>query len=154
MLFRSWKLEEEVLEEWLPETVAELEAEIDSYRAAAVRDGGEPIGEVGDIFMASWGYDQSNLDWYQIIEMKGQTATLCRIMCEIVAHDHVVPRQHHFVPDAAPHHATCGGEQRVHLQTGRRTTSESASGPPGSTPLQTRAGGGGAHVLARGDEHG
>jgi hypothetical protein len=37
------------------------------------------IVNVGDIFCHSWGYDQTNVDFYQVIEVKGKTATIKRI---------------------------------------------------------------------------
>ena len=36
----------------------------------------EVVVNVGDIFCYSWGYDQTNVDFYQVIEVKGKTATL------------------------------------------------------------------------------
>lgn len=33
----------------------------------------------GDIFRSSWGYDQTNIDYYQIVAISGQMATLSRI---------------------------------------------------------------------------
>lgn len=35
----------------------------------------------GDIFRASWGYDQTNIDYYQIVSVSGQMATICAIGC-------------------------------------------------------------------------
>lgn len=40
---------------------------------------------VGDIFVNSWGYDQTNVDYYQVVEVKGRTATLVEIDSESVA---------------------------------------------------------------------
>jgi hypothetical protein len=35
--------------------------------------------KVGDIFRASWGYDQTNVDYYQVTEKKGQFVTVREI---------------------------------------------------------------------------
>jgi len=36
---------------------------------------------VGDVFRCSWGYDQTNIDYYEVIAVTGKTATVCRIGC-------------------------------------------------------------------------
>ena len=36
---------------------------------------------VGDVFRCSWGYDQTNIDYYEVIAITGKTATICRIGC-------------------------------------------------------------------------
>lgn len=35
--------------------------------------------KVGDIFKASWGYDQTNIDYYEVIAVSGKSATVCAI---------------------------------------------------------------------------
>lgn len=35
----------------------------------------------GDVFRASWGYDQTNIDYYQIVSVSGQMATVRAIGC-------------------------------------------------------------------------
>jgi hypothetical protein len=35
----------------------------------------------GDVFRCSWGYDQTNIDYYEVISVTGKTATICRIGC-------------------------------------------------------------------------
>ena len=40
--------------------------------------------KVGDIFYTSWGYDQTNVEFYQIIDVKGQFATLKQICAQTV----------------------------------------------------------------------
>jgi hypothetical protein len=39
---------------------------------------------VGDVFYASWGYEQTNIDYYQVVGKKGQTLTFRKIRSEIV----------------------------------------------------------------------
>ena len=36
---------------------------------------------VGDVFRCSWGYDQTNIDYYEVIAVTGKTATICEIGC-------------------------------------------------------------------------
>lgn len=35
--------------------------------------------KVGDVFRSSWGYDQTNIDYYEVIAVSGKTATVCKI---------------------------------------------------------------------------
>lgn len=34
---------------------------------------------VGDVIYNSWGYDQTNVDWYQVVEIKPRSIVICRI---------------------------------------------------------------------------
>jgi hypothetical protein len=36
---------------------------------------------VGDVFKCEWGYDQTNIDYYEVISVSGKTATICAIGC-------------------------------------------------------------------------
>lgn len=42
--------------------------------------------EIGTIFYTSWGYDQTNVDFYQVIETKGQKI-ICRRLCNVLSED-------------------------------------------------------------------
>lgn len=61
---------------------------------------------VGDIFVASWGYDQTNLDWYEVVEVSasGGTATLREIGATRVGggtgYNHVAPRAGQYIGEA------------------------------------------------------
>jgi hypothetical protein len=35
----------------------------------------------GDVFKCEWGYDQTNIDYYEVISVTGKTALICRIGC-------------------------------------------------------------------------
>jgi len=37
---------------------------------------------VGDIFKASWGYDQTNIDYYQVVAVKGMSIEVREIACQ------------------------------------------------------------------------
>tara|TARA_R110002096_G_scaffold364673_1_gene557798 strand:+ start:184 stop:762 length:579 start_codon:yes stop_codon:yes gene_type:complete len=52
--------------------------------------------KVGDIYYSSWGYDQTNIDFYKIVDVKGAKATLVEIAksyldSEFAYEDKVVP---------------------------------------------------------------
>lgn len=58
--------------------------------------------KVGDILMCSWGYDQTNVDYYQVVALKGKTMISAR---EIGAsytdgYSHVVPVKDKFIGEA------------------------------------------------------
>lgn len=38
--------------------------------------------KVGDLFVSSWGYDQTNIDYYQIKAINGKMATIQRVSCQ------------------------------------------------------------------------
>lgn len=43
--------------------------------------------KVGDIFSASWGYDQTNVDFYQVVQKSGKKVTLRELKQEYVKKD-------------------------------------------------------------------
>lgn len=49
------------------------------YKAKAKKASNNHGVKVGDVFRSSWGYDQTNVDYYQIISVSGKSATLCKI---------------------------------------------------------------------------
>ncbi len=70
---------------YIDRTVAELKDTFDRQKAytdekkKAVKN-----VKVGDVFVNSWGYDQSNYDFYQIVAMKGQKATFREIHTKVI----------------------------------------------------------------------
>jgi hypothetical protein len=57
--------------------------------------------KVGDIFNTSWGYDQTNVDFYEVVEVRGKMLFL-REVGKVVAReehgaDYVVPSKGHYV---------------------------------------------------------
>jgi hypothetical protein len=72
---------------------------------AAQRAAAKVATNVGDIFVASWGYEQTNVDAYQVVEKKGATVTLREIALQTVegsqvSHgmaDQVVPVKDAFI---------------------------------------------------------
>lgn len=60
----------------------------------------------GDIFVASWGWEQTNIDAYQVVEKKGATVTLREIALKSVEgsenfmSDQCVPMKNRFIGEA------------------------------------------------------
>ena len=38
-----------------------------------------PTAKIGDILVSSWGYEQTNIDYYQVVAVSGSTATIRKI---------------------------------------------------------------------------
>jgi len=67
--FPTEERREEKIAEWIANQVSRA-ASTKARRKARY----EPHGfKVGDTFYASWGYDQTNVDFYRIVELKGKT---------------------------------------------------------------------------------
>lgn len=71
--------------------------------------------KVGDILYSSWGYDQTNIDWYVVVAVSpsGKTVTLREVAGTCIdepgptdarasTHDTMVPVAAHIVPDKKP----------------------------------------------------
>ena len=73
---------EKVKAEWAAKTKQRAEDAKNSYN-------------VGDILYSSWGYDQTNVDFYQVIDRTAATVTLAKISQNIVSqektYEHVAP---------------------------------------------------------------
>lgn len=58
-------------------------AERAEYKAARKAKAAEASAnhgvKVGDVFRSSWGYDQTNVDYYQVVSVGNKTATFCKI---------------------------------------------------------------------------
>ena len=56
---------------------------------------------VNDIFVAAWGYEQTNVSFYQVIALRGKmTAVLRKIRGEVVSRDSSMSGEMKPVPDA------------------------------------------------------
>lgn len=49
-----------------------------------------PTANVGDIMYTSWGYDQTNVDFYQVVRVRGRSVYVCEIGARYVSADRVV----------------------------------------------------------------
>lgn len=56
--------------------IAEFKADRKAKKAEASANHGV---KVNDVFRSSWGYDQTNIDYYQVIAVTGKTATIRKI---------------------------------------------------------------------------
>lgn len=52
--------------------------------------------KVGDIFYASWGYDQTNVDWYQVVDVTASGCYILPIGSKRVGFDTVMPVKNDF----------------------------------------------------------
>ncbi len=55
--------------------------------------------KVGDVFTASWGYDQTNVNAYEVTEVHGKALVLREIGLHSVDGSHVVPMPGHYCGD-------------------------------------------------------
>jgi hypothetical protein len=75
---------QEAMRKSIDETLA---AEMDAVERKAKRQAEKKLAcashdvKPGDIFRASWGYDQTNIDYYQVVSISGQMATVRAIGC-------------------------------------------------------------------------
>jgi hypothetical protein len=76
-------------------------------RRATAAQNSDQIG-VGHIFRYSWGYDQTNIDYYQVVEKHGQNVTVRAIAQSVVPGserflaEYVEPRIGRFLENAKP----------------------------------------------------
>ena len=85
--------------------VAKIKAERKAKRAADRKAAVETVA-VGDIFVASWGWEQTNIDAYQVVAKKGATVELREIGLRTVEgsesfmSDRVVPVKDAFIGES------------------------------------------------------
>ena len=53
--------------------------------------------KVGDILVSSWGYDQTNISWYQVVEISEKTVKIQEIGSKSAQGNNVVPIKGNFV---------------------------------------------------------
>jgi hypothetical protein len=76
--FKSEASMNEYIEEYVARCKASLEAKKQRKEEQKERDS-QVKCEVGQLYVYSWGYDQTNIDYYQVTEVKGKKVTLRRI---------------------------------------------------------------------------
>lgn len=123
--FRSAEHREKFIAEWKAR-----ELEIKERREARAREKKEARAnlvnpfKVGDIFYTSWGYDQTNVDWFECIATTDKTVTLREIGSERTETSYMsgrcTPRKGAFLKDAEPIRVTLkvsvhNGEPHVYL---------------------------------------
>jgi len=65
--------------------------------------------KVGDIWSCSWGYDQTNVDFYVVVKVTGKMVHLREIGSRFVSADQVVPDATRFVSNALSRKIVHGG---------------------------------------------
>lgn len=60
--------------------------------------------KIGDIFNTNWGYDQSNIEFYQVTEIIGKkTVKIRKLLAEAIRNErtyaYIIPRKNSFDPD-------------------------------------------------------
>jgi hypothetical protein len=80
--------------------VERQQARVENNRKAA------DLVKVGDIFRCSWGYEQTNVDYYQVISKKGSKVTIRKICASSTETGWLSgrcrPLPNQFISDAAP----------------------------------------------------
>lgn len=95
---------EEALKKQIEETLRqEMDAADRKAKRQAEKKAANASHDVkpGDVFRASWGYDQTNIDYYQVVSVSGQMATVRAIGCMSEETGFMsgesVPAQDHFI---------------------------------------------------------
>lgn len=92
--FRTKERREEYVRKWVD---GEVKHEARKQAERKARSAGHSL-KVGDVLNTSWGYDQTNVDYYQVVGLKGKATVKLR---EIAArqHDesHVLPAVDSFI---------------------------------------------------------
>jgi len=92
--FKTREARDEYAQKWIKNTV-EREA---SKKADRAKQNAPHTLVVGDVLNTSWGYDQTNVDYFQVVELKGKaTVKLREISAVSVDDSHVRPYVNEFV---------------------------------------------------------
>jgi len=104
--FKSLSLAVSYIEKWASSKYSKvIEKEERKVRQKELNSQVKDIVSIGDIFKASWGYEQTNIDYYQVIKLIGKrTAKLRKIASEMVDqsrgdHGQKIPLPNNFVGD-------------------------------------------------------
>lgn len=72
----------------IDETIANVKARQDAKAdAKAAAKAFRHTLKVGDVLRSSWGYDQTNVDYYQVVALKGSTQVVTRRICAVTDGD-------------------------------------------------------------------
>ena len=85
-------------------------------RQRAVRRAFQHDLQVGDVLYSSWGYDQTNVDFYQVTRLKGKTQVVVREIESVKTYDDGYMQGH----AAASKDAFAGSELTRRVQLGNR----------------------------------
>lgn len=87
--FRSMERMAEYCNEWISnrERIAASEAEKKAKKAELMANMNHDF-KVGQIYYDSWGWEQTNIDFYQVIESKGKSVKIQRIASQYAPSEH------------------------------------------------------------------
>ena len=100
--FKSEEKREAYIEEFFKDLAerAEWKAE-EKAKAKAIKEKAANEMKVGDIYYSSWGYDQTNVDFYKILEVKKSSAVIAKVGSKTVSdngpYTEVVPSPEHQI---------------------------------------------------------
>ena len=97
--FKSEEKREEYIEKFFKDLAERAEAKAERKAAAkAIKEKAANEMKVGDIYYSSWGYDQTNVDFYKILEVKKSSAVIAKVGSKTVSdngpYTEVVPSEH------------------------------------------------------------
>jgi len=85
--FTTEEKREEFVTKWFESIVSKDQLKNDNkLKMKAIRDQPNPFKE-GDIFCYSWGYEQTNVNFYQVVGVKSKSVILREIACKSVNDD-------------------------------------------------------------------
>lgn len=101
--YNFWFRTEEARDKWAMKTANEIlneERQKAARKAEAKAAAKNHTVKVGDVFCHSWGWEQTNIDFYEVINVRGQILELRQTMRENINPNHtggiVVPRKGEF----------------------------------------------------------
>tara|TARA_R110001632_G_scaffold77851_1_gene175157 strand:+ start:769 stop:1320 length:552 start_codon:yes stop_codon:yes gene_type:complete len=100
--FKSEERREAYIEEFFKDLAERAESKAERKAAAkAIKEKAANEMKVGDIYCSSWGYDQTNVDFYKIVEVKKSSAVIVRVGSKTVldngSYTEVVPAPEHEI---------------------------------------------------------
>lgn len=105
--FKNEERKNEYIENWAARQLTAIHAKTERKETRKkLQENALELVNVGDVFRSSWGYEQTNIDYYQVIAIKGKsTVTLREIASKIVEETHYlagkkVPCVNEFVNEA------------------------------------------------------
>lgn len=57
----------------------------------------KPEPKLGDVLVCSWGYDQTNVDFYEVVAVTKSSVRICQIKTRYVSSDQVMPAVGAFI---------------------------------------------------------
>lgn len=77
-IYRSTEARDKAVTEWLGRIRSAKIRKLESKVAKKAASESPNPAKVGDILCASWGYDQTNIDWYEVVEVVGKSTVKIR----------------------------------------------------------------------------